>query len=162
MQLPETIADNWLVGLLVSAWAVIITVGSSKNKEQLWLFGKVYARWRDRRVTAIEQKTRVESAVIEALRRQVAYLSERVEAQEKDRADLEKRYDHELANQANEIREIRSDNLEHMRYSVSVRRWAIEGMADMGGDPSAIPDFPTFREWRKQRGRGTSSGDDIV
>lgn len=150
-QIPETLADNWLIGALVAIWSGIIAIGSSKNKENLYFFGRFYTWWRDRRIRSIKRKDDVESALILSLQNQIRNLVDRIDSQEKRLADQEKRHDHEKALIDDEIREVRLENLDWMRYTVFLKRWTLDGIDQLGINPADLPDFPDFTTWREQR-----------
>lgn len=132
-QIPGAISDNWLVAVGVTLWSGVIAIGTSKNKENLWLFGKMYSNWKSRRIRSIEQRDRVESALVKSLRQEIKNLSERLTSQE------------------NELASSRRETLELMRYVVDLKREAVEEYS-RGGDGGGLSQFPEFHEWRNKYG----------
>ena len=144
MEIPTAVSDNWLVVLLFFLFGGSGALLSKRNAENLWLFGWVYRRYRDRREIAVEREQREQSAMEESLRTEIEGLRDRLVEQQ--------RYcEQQFAEQENEIRDLRLNNIDLLRYVAVVRRWAVDAVESSGGDPTKMSDLPDFRTWR-QRG----------
>lgn len=143
MEIPTALSDNWLVLLLFFLFGGSGALLSKKNAENLWLFGWLYRRYRDRRQIAVDRERREQSAMEESLRTEISSLRDRLVEQQ--------RYcEQQFAEQENEIRDLRLNNIDLLRYVAVVRRWALGAVESSGGDPARVPDLPDFRTWQHE------------
>ena len=147
MEIPTAVSDNWLVALLFFLFGGSSALISKKNAENLWLFGWVYRRFRDRREIAVDREQREQSAMEESLRTEILALRDRLVEQQ--------RYcEQQFAEQENEIRDLRLNNMDLLRYVAVVRQWAVGAVETTGGDVLKVPDLPDFRTWQQRERDG--------
>lgn len=145
MAIPEALQDNWLLVLLFLLFVGPQAVMSKGNAENLWLFGWIYKRIKDRKWTAFQEEQRIGSAMQGALRDEVKQLRDQLARQTRYWAEVS-------ARQENELRDLRSENSDALSYMALLKRWAYDLVSDVEGvslrDHPLPPDFDVWREER--------------
>lgn len=154
MQIPEVLQDKWLLVVLFALFVGPQALFSRNNAENLWLFGWIYRRIKDRKINALQEDDRIDSAIQTSLEKDVRMLQKRLTNQRRY-------FDQELAEQENALREIRRENVELRTYVLMLKRWAIDAVESTGAGADAIhPLPPDFDTWVKARRASPTGGDD--
>lgn len=145
MNIPEGLQDNWLLVLLAVLFIGPQAIFAKGNIENMWLFGWLYRKVKNRRLETFEQEQRLGTALRTALQDEINGLSRQLARQNEEAEETERI-------RSQQIRELRRENMNLLAYTAMLKRWVADVVSDLeGASLEGHPMPPDFEDWVEQR-----------